>query len=337
MMPPEHASARLARLLALITYLQEHPAVRVADVATHFQVTEAQVLEDVNLLWVSGTPGYLPDDLIDFSCDAYERGVLTLTDSRGMHRPLRLSPSEAIALVAALRALAAGPGLPGGAVVASAAAKLAAAAGDAAATALAVDVRLALPPRGDLVADLRGAIRDNRRVHVRYVSAADVVSERDVDPLELLTDGARWFLRAWCHRARDVRHFRLDRVLAMHVMPVPADAHPESGGWGAASDAAPDLATASLSVTLEIAPHARWVAEGLPVDSVTELGDGWLAVCLKVASSEWLRGLVLGLGPDVRAVAPAWLARDIARVAAAALAAYDQPVDAPTAPRSPTG
>jgi proteasome accessory factor C len=273
---------------------------------------------------VSGTPGYLPDDLIDFSYDAWERGELTLTDSRGMHRPLRLSPSEAVALLAALRSIEAVPGLPEAATVASARAKLSAAAGEAAAAAGAVDVRLARPSRGDLLDRLRGAVREHRVVHLRYVSAADEVSERDVDPLQLLTDGAAWFLRAWCHRAQDVRHFRLDRVLAATVEDRPAAVHPELEPAADEHAAAPDLSAAELVATLELAPRARWLAESLPVEATTTLEDGWLRVSLRVASRAWLQGVLLALGPDVRAVAPRELADDVARTAAAALRAYER-------------
>lgn len=321
-MAGEPAPERLTRLLALIAYLRTHPGVPVADVAAHFGVSSAQVLADVNLLWVSGTPGYLPDDLIDFSYDAYEQGVLTLTDSRGMHRPLRLAATEAVALLAALRSIEAMPGLPEPATVASAVAKLSAAAGEAAATASAVDVRLARPAQADLVSELRAAVTAGRVVHLRYVSGADVVSERDVDPLELLTDGARWFLRAWCHRAGEVRHFRLDRVLAARVEDRPAAAHPDLAVQ--ALDATPALTERDLLVTLELAPRARWFAEGLPVETVEDLDDGWLRVSLRVASRAWAQSVLLGLGPDVRAVRPAELAESVARAAAAAVRAYER-------------
>lgn len=320
-MPMEPTAERLTRLLALIAYLRTHPGAPVADVAAHFGVTPAQVLSDVNLLWVSGTPGYLPDDLIDFSYDAFERGELTLTDSRGMHRPLRLAPSEAVALLAALRSLAATPGLPEAQTVASTIAKLSAATGEAAAGAAAVDVRLARPAQADLLGRLRDAVRASRVVHLRYVSGSDVVSERDVDPLQLLSDGAAWVLRAWCHRAQDVRHFRLDRILEARVEEWHAAPHPEAE---APEALAPDLSAAELVVTLELAPRAWWVAESLPVEATQALDDGWVRVRLRVASRDWIRGVLLGLGADVRAVEPAEVAAEAAHAAEAALAAYER-------------
>ena len=101
----ETTADRVTRLLALVTYLHDHPGAPVPDVAAHFGTTEAQVLADVNLLWVAGTPGYFPDDLIDFSAEALDHGELTLTDPRGMDRPLRLSAAEALSLLVALQSL----------------------------------------------------------------------------------------------------------------------------------------------------------------------------------------------------------------------------------------
>ncbi len=322
-MAAEHADARLTRLLALISYLSDHPGVPVPEVAAHFGVSEAQVLSDVNLLWVSGTPGYLPDDLIDFSYDAYESGVLTLTDSRGMHRPLRLGAIEAIALLAAVRSIEQMPGVPGQSAVTSVAAKLAAAAGEAAAAASAVDVRLARPAVAAHLERLRTAIQDGRAVHLRYVSGADVVTDRDVDPGALLHDGERWYLRAWCHRAQEIRHFRLDRVLAVTVLESTAE-HPELAGPDVAASAEPVLAGTDLEVSLEIAARARWIAESLPVESVEELVGGWLRVRLRVVTETWVRSLVLGLGADVRRVEPQWLADAVADAAVGALAAYER-------------
>src|SRR5690625_5701973 len=214
----ETAGDRVVQMLALITYLDAHPGVPVEDVAEHFGISTGRVLQDVSTLWVSGTPGYLPDDLIDFSADDRERNILTLTQARGMNRPLRLGAQEAVALLTALHSLQVTPGLATDPVLTSAMDKLTEAAGAAARSAEAV--RVAGPDEaGELVAErltaIRAALVAGQRLHLRYVSAADVVSERDVDPLQLLTDGTRWLLVGWCYRAQAVRQFRLDRILEL--------------------------------------------------------------------------------------------------------------------------
>ncbi|HLV05464.1 WYL domain-containing protein [uncultured Georgenia sp.] len=315
----ETTAERLTRLLALIAYLGENPGVPVADVAAHFAVTPEQVIADVNLLWVTGTPGYLPDDLIDFAADEYDRQVLTLTDPRGMDRPLRLSAHEALALLVALKPLEA-LSQEGGIddeVLRSTEAKLTAAAGEAARAAEAVHVHVS--DASAALAPARRAMDEGCRLHLRYVSAADVVTERDVDPLELVWDGSQWYLRAWCHRVEGLRHFRLDRVLAAEVLTTPAAHPPERTG----RTTEPELAEDDLLAELVLAPRARWLAERVPVVDHEDLPDGDLRVRLRVADPAWLTNVVLGLGPDVRAVAPPELAATIAARAADALAAYE--------------
>lgn len=315
----ETTGERLTRLLALIAYLGDNPGVPVADVAAHFRVSPQQIVADVNLLWVTGTPGYLPDDLIDFAADEYDRQVLTLTNPRGMDRPLRLAAHEALALLVALKpleALSAEGGIDDD-VLRSATAKLTAAAGEAARAAEAVDVHVSDATAA--LAPARRAMAEGRGLHLRYVSAADVVTERDVDPLELVWDGSQWYLRAWCHRVDGLRHFRLDRVLAAEVLDTPAAHTPESTG----RTTEPDLAEDDLLAELELAPRARWLAERVPVVDQEDLPDGGLRVRLRVADPAWLTNVVLGLGPEVRAVAPPELAAAVAARAADALAAYD--------------
>ncbi|HLS64208.1 MAG TPA: WYL domain-containing protein [Ruania sp.] len=318
----ETAGDRVVQMLALITYLDAHPGVPVEDVAEHFGISTGRVLQDVSTLWVSGTPGYLPDDLIDFSADDRERNILTLTQARGMNRPLRLGAQEAVALLTALRSLQVTPGLATDPVLTSAMDKLTEAAGAAARSAEAV--RVAGPDEaGELVAErltaIRAALVAGQRLHLRYVSAADVVSERDVDPLQLLTDGTRWLLVGWCYRAQAVRQFRLDRILELTQAGVPAAEHPEVP---LRSDTEPELTEAPWQVRLVLASPARWVAEQYPVTAVSDTGEASFAVELAVLDLAWLHHLVLGIAEDVLAVEPADVATGIAERARAALGAY---------------
>ncbi|HEY8721187.1 MAG TPA: WYL domain-containing protein, partial [Pengzhenrongella sp.] len=101
----ERASDRLLRMLGMITYLDRQAGVPVERLADQFGVSTRQVVADIDTLWVTGTPGYWPHDLIDFDAASYDEGVVRLVESRGMTRPLRLGTREAVALIAALRAM----------------------------------------------------------------------------------------------------------------------------------------------------------------------------------------------------------------------------------------
>ena len=298
----ERASDRLLRMLGMITYLDRHEGVPVEAIAEQFGVSTRQVMDDIDTLWVTGTPGYYPHDLIDFDAASYEQGVVRLTESRGMTRPLRLGAREAVALVAALRAVEAALGdamdPERAAVLRSALAKLTAATGDAAA---AVDVQLAVDAAPDVAAAVATALRHGRRLHLRYVNASDVTTERDVDPIRLVTDDERSYLLAWCLLVDGERLFRVDRVLSAEVLDADAEDHQvpagaevfSPGAGGRAGDAAPDAAGRAGSRR----PN--------PVDAVRNHDDGSFEVDVRVVQHAWLRHLVLQVADDVLEVRPA--------------------------------
>ena len=106
-MPPAASADRLGRLLNLVPYLLARPGIRIVEAADDLGVTERQLREDLELLWVCGLPGYGPGDLIDMALDGDR---VTITYDAGIDRPLRLTPDEALALIVALRMLAETPG-----------------------------------------------------------------------------------------------------------------------------------------------------------------------------------------------------------------------------------
>jgi proteasome accessory factor C len=329
----ERADDRLVRLLGLVAYLDGAGPVRLDELARRFRVTPRQIREDVDALWVSGTPGYMPDDLIDFDAFSLDEGVVELTRARGMTRPLRLGTREAVALVAALRAMHAAPPVQAdaarAAVVASALDKLTAATGEAAS---AVDVRLAGDGDPEVLAAVTAALADRRRLRLRYVNAADETTERDVDPVRLLTQDERSYLVAWCHRVDGRRTFRVDRILAARVLDEPATEHDVDPDVDVSASVLADGGPGAPVATLVLASPARWVAEEVPAESVRDLPDGSFEVRLRVTNPAWLRRLLLSNAPDVLAVDPPDVAADVAASARAALAAYGEDAGAASAP-----
>jgi proteasome accessory factor C len=81
------ATERLSRLLALVPYLVSRQGVPLSAAAAEFGITEGQLVKDLELLFVCGTPGHLPDDLIDVDWDD---GHVFLTNADPIARPLRL-------------------------------------------------------------------------------------------------------------------------------------------------------------------------------------------------------------------------------------------------------
>ena len=103
------AKDQVARLLTLVPYLHAHGQVRLDEAAAALGVTPDQLLADLKVLLMCGLPGGYPDDLIDVDLDALEGpeadGVIRVSNADYLARPLRLTPTEATAIIVALRAL----------------------------------------------------------------------------------------------------------------------------------------------------------------------------------------------------------------------------------------
>ncbi len=317
------ATERLSRLLAMVPYLVSRQGIPLGEAAKQFGITERQLVKDLELLFVCGTPGHLPDDLIEAEWDS---GHVYLGNAEEIARPLRLGVDEALALLVGLRALAEVPGLHDRGALDRTLAKLEAAAGEAAAASNLVEVHVEgreVEGQEQALATVRAALRGGRRLHLRHlVASRDEVTEREVDPMRVLLADGRWYLEGWCRRAESVRLFRLDRVVELTVLPVPAQL-PAAAVERDLDEGVFIPSPTDALVTLELAPSARWVGDYYPVESAVERGDGRLELRLRAADTRWLVRLVLRLGGTGRIVDPPWLAGEVSAAAAAALAAYD--------------
>ncbi len=316
---------RMTRLLALVPYLTARPSgVGVAEAARDFGVTEKQLRNDLELLWVCGLPGYGPGDLIDL---AFEGERVRVTFTAGMVRPLRLTTDEAVALVVALRTLKETPGLAEGEAVTTALAKVSAVAGHGVGTVTPVAVSLEAGEAA--LAVVRDALERRRALHLHYyVPSRDERTERTVDPMKLhLVDG-HTYLEAWCRRVEGVRLFRLDRVDDVEVLDEPAAPPPQAHERNV-EHGVYQPEPGSPAVRLRLARTARWVADYYPVESATPVDDppGGLAVTLRTADLAWARRFVASLGGTALVDEPAELAAQVAADARAALARYGVPAD----------
>ena len=313
------SAERLRRLLALVPYVTTRRVVGLAETAATFGMTERELIDDLNLAWcveLRAPEPYCPIDL------SYEDGEISISQAESIARPLRLAVDEASALLVALRVLAEAGGDRD--AVNRLIAKIEAAAGAAGAASAQVTIQQFDSPRVRAVAaKLSGALAAGRRVHLRhYVWSRDEDTERDVDPMRVLVVEGRSYLEGWCRRAESVRLFRLDRVLSVDVLDVPAEvpeeAEPRDVDAGLFRPSETDILA-----ELELGPEARWVAESYPCESVTDLPDGRLRIGLRTPDTTLVRRLALRLGEDARVVSPPGLAEEVRATAAAALAQYE--------------
>jgi predicted DNA-binding transcriptional regulator YafY len=76
----------------------------------------------------------------------------------------------------------------------------------------------------DTLFTLSTAAHQRQRVHLRYRSPAGNEhrdSERDFDPYGLAWRARRWYVVGWCHLRKDLRSFRLDRIVQVDALSGP--------------------------------------------------------------------------------------------------------------------
>jgi len=302
--PRPVAGPRLARVLAIVPYVLAHPGTTIAELAERFRVSSREIEQDLELLPMCGLPPYTADRLIDVWID--DEGAVDIRLAEYFERPLRLTPAEGVAVVAAARALLAVPGADADGPLATALAKLEAVVGVSGR--LAVDVGEAAH-----LTTIREAIDRHERIEIDYYSyARDEMTTRRVDPARVFHALGAWYLDAWCHRAAANRLFRVDRVQAVRrlgeTFTPRADALGSaetertdgSGLTGLVYHPRPD----DRRVTLRLAPRAAWVADELPNDQRWEEPDGSVVLTLAISEDAFLERLLLRLGRDAEVVAP---------------------------------
>ncbi len=216
-------------------------------------------------------------------------------------RPLRLTPPEGLALVAAARALL---GVPGAGqrtgstedrgALASAVSKLEMVLGAGGEEALEVELGAA---SAEVLRTFQQAGSEQRKVRVDYYSfGRDEVGERVVRPWRLFSSGGHWYLLAWCEKVADKRLFRVDRVRSATLLDEQFEP-PEDLGPVAVYEGKPD----DPLVVLDVAPGAHWIVERYPNEGTDRHGRRAMCACAcgPVPRRGW-RGSCFGPGRTPR-------------------------------------
>ncbi len=158
----------------------------------------------------------------------------------------------------------------------------------------------------DALDDVADALVERRTITFDYRTAAGQSSSRRVDPYGVALRRGSWYLVGHDHDRDAQRSFRLDRVVGRirtvgdeGAFTVPDDVDLAGHVTGPATE--------EEDVDLEVAPTARWAVEsqgGRHISTGTR--DGWTRHRLDAVDPGRLTPWLLGLGPDVEVVSPAW-------------------------------
>jgi len=310
--PGADTSRRLRRLLAVVGWLAQVGEAPIADVARRFGMSEKELVAELELAACCGIPPYTPDTLMEI--EVSEHSVRAFLPPE-FGRPRRLTPAEGFAVAASARLLLAVPGSEDDALR-RALAKLDAALGSREAVGLDVDAP-------EHLGAVRQAVDRGGAIEIDYHSGSrDELTTRTVDPVQAVTIDGHWYLDAYCHRAGDMRRFRVDRIGAVRVLDRPA-------APGAARTRPMEEmfvpGPGALEVHLQLGRDAQWVPESVPVRAVARDGDGLVTdVVLDVSGMAWFERLLLQLGPAARVVSPPELTGLAADAARRVLARYER-------------
>jgi proteasome accessory factor C len=306
----------------VVPYVVRHPGTTVEEISRLFGVAEGELIEDLNLLFVSGLPPYGPGDLIEVQM---EEGRVWIGMADYFSRPVRLTRSEALALYLKGKALLGAPGLEEAPALASALEKIENGLGPETLASLSGRVAVGEDGRGGqaaagrVLAGLRQAVERRERVQIEYYGASrDEVTVRRIDPEHVFSAIGNWYAVAWDHLADAERLFRLDRI---HSVTPTGEGFEPRGLLGAGRP----LYTRSKqdrSVRLLLGPTGRWVADYYETERMADRGNGQLEVTLPAKDLPGLAKLVLRLGGEARVLDPPELTDVVRDTARSTLALY---------------
>ncbi len=285
-MASDRTAQRLSRILSLLPFIIEREGATLDDLVERFGYRDtSDLVKDLHLIFVTGLPGYGPGDLIDV--DIFEDEVF-VDAADYFSRPLRLTPAEALGLLASgLTLLESGQAPP---ALRTAVDKLVGVVGAEAVEAVHVDV-----PTPPDVERLRAAIEAGTVVQIGYVGlASNARTVREVEGWSVVFSLGNWYLTGFCRMAGDRRVFRVDRIDAIAETGEPYERRDDTREGPIRYRAS----ESDSQVTFTVSPRARWVAEYYPVDA-SPLEGGSLRIRMSVADPLVAARLMIQLGPDV--------------------------------------
>ncbi|WP_415856443.1 WYL domain-containing protein, partial [Sinomonas sp. G460-2] len=290
---------RLERIVDLVPFLLRGP-VAVGEVAAKYGMTERELTQELSVLQYSG-----PTDLGGWQdcieVDVHE-GVVSLANAPELALPRRLSIEEALSLQLGLQTLLPMASPDERPALEALAAKVGAATAQGARSVPQIDVKAEPQRNAELLPVLRAAVAGGSTLRLGYLNPTkDERSERLVNPLALRSDGDRWYVEAYCHRAQERRVFRVDRIVRLEpseAQPLPEGVTARAEGWLVEPSAT------DVEAVLRLAPEAAWVEHEYGAIGGVDLEDGSRRVRLRVAGLDWLPRFLAQFGGSVALEGP---------------------------------
>ncbi len=198
---------KLQRLISIVSWINAHDGPTVAEVCDRFAIDPADLVAQLDMASLVGAES---DDYGDMPIEVYYEDDRVYVHVTSFQRPLRLTPEQGLALLAAGVGRQNAASLDPDGPLARALAKVAGVLGFDPADTIEVD----LGDADAAVLDrLRAAVAATTPVELDYTSAGrDRRTHRVVEPWRVFNERGAWYLQAWCRKAEGERLFRVDRI-----------------------------------------------------------------------------------------------------------------------------
>lgn len=292
---------RTARLLDLVPYISSHQGISIKELATVFEVTQSQMVNDLTTLWMCGLPGYTPLELMDLDFDS---GFVTISNAPTLSKPRTITFDEGVALVLGLDLLRSSISTERSDLLESI---------DALSQRLTVLINLpsALSATATINLDISTSINDAMNkgsgLSIQYHSMyRDEVTDRIILPFEVIENQGMSYLSAYCFTVNDFRQFRVDRIQS---------AEPTSVDTKVNGSKRYDSAITSV---IKVLKPTREIAERFQRSQLSTGSD----FTYESYSHQWMERSILASGGGAELISPQEIRRSIAETAQSMLDRY---------------
>jgi proteasome accessory factor C len=292
---------RTARLLDLVPYINTHQGIALKDLAAVFEVSNAQMVNDLTTLWMCGLPGYTPLELMDLD---FESGYVNISNAPTLAKPRSVTFDEGVALILGLDLLRASIPTDRSDLlekIDSLSARLSSIIN------LNSTFSVVAPVNQGVSAAIDEALASRSSLEIEYHSMyRDEITQRTIFPIEIIEVEGQQYLSSYCYSASDFRQFKLDRiqkaVVTQESKTIPEDA----------------TDTQRTNSRLKVLKPTREIAERF---SRQDLKAG-SEFDFQTYSQQWLERSILSSGDGVALLTPPEIRASIAQMAQSMLDRY---------------
>ncbi len=299
----DSALTRVARAMDIIPFVLENPGIGITDLASRFEVSEKQIIKDLDLIFLCGLPGYTPYELIDLT---FDDGAVTIIDPQLFDKPRKFSETECVIILLGLSILKNSITDPSQIIAIDKLTKKLASKYNVADNAVVKE-----PTKPKYFAEILKAISNEDLLLIDYSSISDdQVLKRTIKPQRVIIKNGNYYLFAVDQELAADRIYRIDQIRSLKM----ADTVP-------LNQISANSEVENISFKLKISEQLLTEKYREIFTEISHLTDGYI-VEGKISNLQWLHRWILRYSSVIEVIDPLSLRETIRNRAQAALDLY---------------